>query len=187
MLSVALIGPAGAGKSTLATYLERWYGYVRLSFAEPLRALAEAAFGPIEKDGRYAVRPGGGPEEWWTGRELLQRIGTDALRDQVDEDFWVRIMRRRLDAMGAERPGVPVVVDDCRYPNEHALLSDRGFLVVRVLGRGQSPNDHASERYWRTMPRHLDVDNSVPVDIAGGLLGRWAARERPGLLTEDGA
>ena len=159
-VSVALIGPKGAGKSTLAAFLAQEHGYHRLSFADPLRALAAWAYGPVDKEQLYTVRHGD-QEEVMSGRTLLQRLGTEAIR-AFDEEFWLRCAARTLD----ENSG-PWVIDDCRFPNERRLLAERGFLLVRLDGRGDMADAHASEAHWRAMAVHAALDNSRPfLDVA---------------------
>lgn len=62
-------------------------------------------------------------------RVLLQRLGTDVVRDMVDEDAWVDIMRFRVECL--LREGKKVVVTGIRFPNE--LEAIRGF-GVRLCG-----------------------------------------------------
>lgn len=139
---IALIGGAGAGKTTLAQHLVDRYAYSRLSFAQPLKDLSCALWG--QKRGFE--------------RERLQRLGV-AVRD-IDPDTWVDLLTSDLAEWHSARP---VVVDDCRFPNEYQALRELGFVFIKVIA---DPNDrllrlrrsgktttpaqlmHASEAHW---------------------------------------
>lgn len=112
--NLALIGRAGAGKTTGAEYLARHYGYTRMSFAAMLKEIAGRLWSPdaAAKD-----------------RDKLQRLGV-AVRE-IDEDAWVNVLMRQLPTESAGG-AIPVVIDDCRFPNEYWALKERGFVFVRI-------------------------------------------------------
>lgn len=70
-------------------------------------------------------------------RKLLQYLGTDLFR-KIDQDFWIRAMRTRLQ--GAPGTCKIVIVPDVRFPNEAHLCN----YIVRVHG-GVGGDAHASE------------------------------------------
>src|SRR5690606_24788646 len=154
MRSVGFMGYSRSGKDTATRVLVDTHGYRRVSFADPVREMA-LALDPII-GGRAdtagvrlstVVRVYG----WETGktrhpevRRVLQRLGTDAVRDIVGPDTWVRIALDKIRA--AERDGVPVAVSDVRFPNEARMLRDAGFLLVWVERPGHGAvNGHVSE------------------------------------------
>lgn len=179
MRSVALMGRRGSGKTTIARHLAALHGYRLFSWAEPVRVLMAWAYDdratdPLSyadvKRSRYVVRRGG-RQVIVSGRELLQRIGTEALRDQVDEDFWVRVGLRRL----AESDG-PWANDDTRFANELAALRELGWVAVwldapeevrraRLHGEAwtESANHHASEEGLGPADADVVLDASRPV------------------------
>jgi len=72
-------------------------------------------------------------------RRLLQRMGTEVVRDIVGTDTWVDIAMRKA----AEHPNV--VISDLRFPNEHEAVREVGE-AWRVSRPGQlAHNDHSSE------------------------------------------
>jgi dephospho-CoA kinase len=180
--SIAFIGRQGSGKTAIATALLK-HGYERMAWADPIKELASQAYGPIRKGINYEVMRNGKPDVL-TGREILQRLGTEAVRRNVDEDFWVRAMLNRLDAREGHGP---VVIDDTRFPNELDALVRRGFVVVSVVVPDEvriarltardrnwkrSSEDHDSERQLDLEDAHIGVINVLtPDEAADALIG----------------
>ena len=170
--NIALTGRMGTGKSTIAQLLSEMYGYHRISWAAPVKDFAAMAYGPIDKTASYAVTQNG-VTRYISGREILQRLGTDALRMQVDQDFWIKVGLNRIRAALTANPNVRIVIDDTRFPNEADALRARGFLIVRVklpdalrLARmdeepGDRIHNHPSETLSDTIPAHLDIWNTA--------------------------
>jgi dephospho-CoA kinase len=106
---IAVVGKMGAGKTTAADILVRKYGYNRASFAGILKEVAHLIWGDgAERD-----------------RRKLQELGV-AVRD-IQEDSWVNALLRRIQDWRG-----PVVIDDCRFPNEYWALKHMGFKFIRI-------------------------------------------------------
>lgn len=158
-------------------------GYVRHSWAEPVKEIARWAFGHVDKAGLYEiVSKESGPIQV-TGRWILQRIGTEALRDQVDQDFWIKVGLNKIDASEVEEFGYFWVNDDTRFPNEVRALRSRGFIIayiavpdhVRIarLGAEYDPvaDTHPSETSVTEHDADVIVDGTLPPsEIADHLL-----------------
>lgn len=141
---IAFTGLAGSGKSTAAAHLVNHHGFQRIRFAGPLKAML-AALGctPTEIDGDRKEAPCellGGK----TPRHAMQTLGTEWGRDLIASDLWIRAFNAALAKMPV---GVPVVVDDCRFPNEAEAVKAAGGIVVRIErpGAGASAAGHKSE------------------------------------------
>jgi len=130
--SIALMGRRCAGKTTIAQLLAKCEGFEHHSWAAPVRELFALAYDyDVLDPERYAevkARPyvihRAGKLMQVTGLDLLQRIGTEGIRDQVDEDFWVKAGVRCL------RPNVRYVNDDTRFENEARALRVRGWAII---------------------------------------------------------
>jgi hypothetical protein len=111
---IAISGRAGAGKSTLADALVRDHGFVRLAFADALKAEVYALTGLSKYD------PG--------GRDELIRHGDG--RRLENPDHWIEQLaeRHRL----ATVCGFPCVIDDLRFKREASWCRDNGFVLVRI-------------------------------------------------------
>lgn len=112
--NILISGKAGSGKDTVGDWLIEHYGYQRVSFAEPMKLLAPQLWPNLD----------------WTvkQRSTLQQFGS-AIRN-VDLDTWVRLAWLKTQKLN--EVGVPVVVTDCRYPNELEFYGTRGALTIRV-------------------------------------------------------
>jgi hypothetical protein len=87
--------------------------------------------------------------QWWTinedgvvpmtVRDMLQKLGTDAIRDGLHPDAWV-------NALMADYRWQNWVITDCRFPNEAKAVRDNGGVVIRIERPGVGPvNSHPSE------------------------------------------
>lgn len=141
---IAFSGLAGSGKSTAAAHLVEARGFARVRFAGPLKAMM-AALGltPAQIDGAEKETPCdllGGK----TPRHAMQTIGTEWGRDLIAPDLWIRAWQAAVERLPA---GQPVVVDDCRFPNEAAAIRAAGGALVRIIrpGAGSGAAGHSSE------------------------------------------
>lgn len=142
---VAFTGLAGSGKSTAAAYLVERHGFQRVRFAGPLKAMMAALGCTHEQiDGPEKETPcdllGGG-----TPRHAMQTLGTEWGRDLITPDLWIRAWQAAVAKVPA---GVPIVVDDCRFPNEADAVRAAGGVIVRIDRPGAgTASVHASEQH----------------------------------------
>ncbi len=142
MAVIGLSGFAGSGKSTVAEYLVRQYGFTRFSFAAAVKDVTAAAFG-WERQRLDGATPQDrawreDPDVFWsqrmkqsfTPRIALQYIGTDVFRTHVLSSIWSDIVISKIRALG---PTANVVIDDVRFVNERQALREEAghFLLLR--------------------------------------------------------
>lgn len=82
----------------------------------------------------------------------MQVFGTDVVRNRIQQDFWVRELERRLE--GLDR----VVVADVRFPDEAALILNRGGVMWKVVRDGVEKLNHISEEI-DTIPVRAVINN----------------------------
>jgi hypothetical protein len=166
MRSVALIGPQGAGKTTLAEMLVEFRGYQRHGIADAIKEVTRLAYPTLAKQERFTVSRYFGPQEV-SGREVFQEVGA-ALRS-VDNDFWLRVWRR--DYFELIRMGYPVVIDDVRLPREaeYLKMADPDILLVRVHATPEVRAERVgpllgihdiTEQGWLATPFDIQIDTS---------------------------
>ena len=123
---------ARAGKDTVAAHLVNNYSFIQESFAYPLKEhIGRQICGFNDKQLYGAWKETIDPEWGMTPRQMLQLIGTDALRKVVHDSFWVIPMKRKLkEHIRNERH---VVISDVRFMNEINLIKEIGGKVVKVV------------------------------------------------------
>jgi dephospho-CoA kinase len=165
---VALLGYAQSGKDEAAKVLVEEGGFVRVAFADavrecllaldPLVQVRQVARGREMVDrGEVAVRHvselvrdyGWDPAKtlFPDVRRLLQRLGTEVVRDRIDKDAWAKIGAEKIE--NARYDGRPVVLTDVRFMNEaksiwSASAGRAEFFLVDRPGIGPV-NGHVSD------------------------------------------
>lgn len=163
---IGLAGGAGAGKTTVAKYLVEHYGALRYAFADPLKVLVQRIFRFPEESlyGTQEQKERVVPDIGWSGRQAMQRVGTQGMREVFGEDVWVDHTIRRIRA---DAPAI-AVIEDVRFLNEgrairhlDGRLDDfvpwaRGFVWrLEPPGREEVTStdaSHQSEAEWMRMP-----------------------------------
>lgn len=154
---IAIAGKAGAGKSTAAQYLVERYGFARIRFAGPLKAmmkalgLTEAEFDGDRKETPCA-RLGG-----QTPRHAMQTLGTEWGRQMITPDLWTRIFE--FDALSIIERGGRVVVDDCRFPNEAELIRKLSGKIIAIRTLDEQFGKHTHESELHELPYDVRVLN----------------------------
>jgi hypothetical protein len=153
---IGLTGVARAGKDSVGRILVEERSFVRVSFADKLRAVALGADPYVRID---YVDQGGTPilfherlskvvevDGWERAKEhadvrrLLQRLGTEGVRQNLGMDTWVDA------AMADLEDGGKYVFTDVRFVNEAVAIHAAGGSVWRVERDGYGPvNAHASD------------------------------------------
>lgn len=77
--------------------------------------------------------------EYMTVREILQFVGTELIRNQMDPDTWVKSVFRQQ-----WRDDDVVIIADCRFPNEAEFARERG-LLLKVERNVDFGDHHVSE------------------------------------------
>ena len=159
VLLIGLIGLKQSGKDTFADYLVEKHHFKKLAFAEPVKQICRTMFllteaqlnDPHQKevvDARWGISP----------RQMMQKVGTDMVRQVWGDDFWVK----NMDIRHRQQIGIDgnVVVSDVRFPNEAKWVRDRGGLLVRIEdGRRQPTDSHPSETSQASIGEDVCVFN----------------------------
>jgi len=124
---IGLAGPGGVGKSTTSKAISKLlkddgYTVTSSAFAEPLYEVTSLITGiPVEKlkSQDYKETP------WtdnnapipclseWTPRKLLQIIGTECFRENINYDFWIQLAISRVKNYDF------AIFEDARFVNEY--------------------------------------------------------------------
>lgn len=182
MRIIGLTGRARAGKDTVARLLIDHLAdrhVIREGFADALKLSAARALGfdgPLAqciefcdalKTGTVLTTTPKGTRTI-SGREFLQRYGTESHRDVFGSDFWIDAV------LPAGRDDCDVlVVSDVRFENEAERIRDRGGEVWRITRPSLSTaSSHPSEA---GLPDHLvdlEIGNAGTLDDLRNVIAR---------------
>lgn len=158
---IGLCGQAGSGKTTVSNYLKS-RGFEIVSFATPLKKAVSILFGfdyeillGETQDMRELRETTKDPIWGMSGREALQKIGTEIFRNQFDQDIWVKIAKREIVKLLNE--GKNIVVSDVRFQNEYEMINKLNgifYYIERPINqtgaksdqKGAKSDQHESER-----------------------------------------
>jgi hypothetical protein len=185
---IGISGYAGSGKDTLCTKIQeldkesnwqrkKWAGKLK-QISSILTGISEDMFedsdfkntnlGP-EWNATPCGKIGSKHKQPLTVREFLQKIGTDALRDNLHEDVWVNALMSDymyepdLVTDVCEYPNW--IITDTRFPNEAKAIKNSGGIVVRVDRISVSAiNAHYSEIALDNWDFDYYIDNSGTED-----------------------
>jgi len=150
---VGICGKAGAGKDTIGDYLVEKHGFIKIALADPIKRLVKDVFAlddhtVYDREAREQEL-----ERWegWTVRKLLQYIGTELFRDNIDDSIWVKSLWYKIQDDKCNN----YVVTDVRFPNELQYFKDNAeegeFLAIKVVRYGCDGSvgiqGHKSEAY----------------------------------------
>jgi hypothetical protein len=179
---------AQTGKDTAAEALCRDLGFRRVSFADPLKALAKEANPIILSNMMTNVGLGSGKlsklvdQLGWDAakvqfpavRQFLQDLGLGA-RKVFGPDFWVNVAMESIGDFDN------VVIPDVRFVNEAEAIKYHGGKMVKIVRPGKVASGHISETALLDYEFDVTVENSGSVvelqqkitELARG----WLAKE----------
>ena len=151
---VGVTGKKFNGKDTVADYLCDHHGYVKFSFAAPLKRMCQELFDfsdaqihtelkeEIDKD--WNVSP----------RTVLQYVGTDLFRNQINniipqvgQNFWIHILIKKIQREIQNNPNIKIVISDMRFCNELDSINGlNNSTTIKVIRPSiNSIDTHSSE------------------------------------------
>lgn len=173
---IGLIGNIGSGKGTTGNILKK-YGYKTISFAEPIKDAVSHMFGwhrdLLEGDTVESRNFRETNDEWWTkklGREIspryiLQKVGTEAIRDSLHPDIWVFSTFRKIELDLHDK----FVITDVRFRNEMRFISEYGGTLIRVKRGHDLPFVTEAREFFKhgIKPKNLDATHVSEWDWVG--------------------
>jgi len=127
---IAISGKLGSGKDTLANLIqqvstEHWE---ITAFAKRLKEIVALLAGvsyesTLSQEGKNLQIP----EFGMTIGEMLQKIGTNALRDNFHKEVWVQSVFSQINKSTSNW-----IITDCRFENEAKAVIKNGGYVIRI-------------------------------------------------------
>lgn len=155
---IGIHGFARSGKDTIADYLvdktlfrpstgemESDHLYKKYSFADPLKEAVSMLFNIPLNDLYEGDREKVLPKWGLSIRQILQRFGTESMRNVFGEDFWLKKAQSQVDNLEDD---ITLIIPDVRFGNEADFCRENGILihVVRPDADGKVGDvGHASE------------------------------------------
>ncbi len=162
---IALCGPVGCGKSTLADSLIDHHKFIRLSFAAPIKQMIKVLLN-CQGASRDEVRRmlwgdlKEHPTRYLSGqspRHAMQTLGTE-WRDLMHTELWTNIWR------GATKFVDRIVVDDMRFTHEAKAVRELGGKIIRIDRPGFGPGFHFSEIDYMNIIPDFRINNDVNIE-----------------------
>lgn len=161
---IGLVGLAQSGKDTTAEILVRRGNFQQISFAGPLKQISYDIDPLITADKHLAELV---DEFGWDHvkvnypecRRFLQRIGTEGMRKNIHNNFWVNLALTKMQ----EDTSVNYVISDMRFLNEYNQIKNaypNAFEAWRIVRDGLAVMNHASETEMSTIPVDRVIDNN---------------------------
>jgi len=157
---IGICGFQSSGKDTIADYLIKEYGFIKMSFASVLKDIISIMFGwsrdklegltKEDREWRETV------DSWWsntlkipqlTPRYVMQYFATDLFRNQFHPDIWVKIVENKINNLSESKN---IVFSDCRFENEINMIVRLGGKIIQV---------HRNPPFW-----FYDYRNGVNLD-----------------------
>jgi hypothetical protein len=148
---IAFTAPKQSGKDTCADYLVEKYGYIKVSFAKPLKDILKILF-MFTDEQLYGSEKEISDSRWFgcTPRTTMQYIGTELIRKQLDvimpgmgEDYFVYYFKLWYEKQLQLNPHVKIVLADLRnFENEINIVKHFNGLIVKIERPDLNVNDH---------------------------------------------
>ena len=150
---ISITGKIGSGKDTIADIIMQYTPYHDWEikkFAGKLKDIAEILSGvpKINFEDQEFKKQDMGLNWGMTYRDLLQRLGTEAMRNGLHENVWVNALFADYHFNIEEDEQMPNwLITDCRFPNElEAVKAHKGITIKVIRDSGNTVGTtHASE------------------------------------------
>lgn len=147
---IGICGFIGSGKNTVGDILVKDHGYEKLSFAGTLKDITAHLFswdrdlleGETEESRVFRENK----DEYWskklgyyvTPRNMLQKIGTEVMRNNVHNDIWIKSLEKKL----LNQRDKKIVITDVRFQNEIEFLREKpiGAKIIQVFRDIKKPD-----------------------------------------------
>jgi hypothetical protein len=171
---IALIGPAGSGKTTLANQLSSRHGFIRKPFAANIKSMLltflqnqglefMVADRMLHGDLKETPTPYLGGR---TPRHAMQTLGTE-WRDMISRDLWIDAWEREVRLLWQRLQDINIVVDDMRFQHEVDRIRSMNGLVIRIKRDWlEIKSTHQSEfQYLSVIPDYIVENNNEPKEM----------------------
>jgi hypothetical protein len=142
---IGICGKAGAGKDTIGDYLVKKYNFKKIALADPIKRIVKDVFVLDDHTVYDRVEREKELENWkgWSVRKLLQFIGTELFRNNIDDSVWVKSLWYRIKNDADNN----YVVTDIRFPNELKYFNWWFYFLPLIFLQPIFSNFHHGQTY----------------------------------------
>jgi len=137
---VGITGKKQHGKDTLGKYLVNRYGYIRIAFADAIKEMLRPSFGFSEEQLNGTLKEVEDPFWKISPRKVMQFVGTELFRNkmpelipEVESNFWVLIVKKKILDILQVQPEAKFVITDVRFENELEFINKMNGLTICVV------------------------------------------------------
>lgn len=167
---IGLIAKKQSGKGVMANHLVGAYGYIKYSFASPMKEMSKILFNWTEQyvngdlkeviDDRWGISP----------RQFLQFFGSDIMQFSLPNKFpeykmkrnhWVQLFNMWYQNHQKEN----IVIDDCRFIHEIDYIKKNNGITIRIIRPNLNNIDqHISEMELEQIQTDYNVINDSTIE-----------------------
>ena len=162
---IGISGYIGSGKDTAGDIMKDILGegWEVKKFAGKLKRIASILTGiPVKRfEDQEFKKSFLGPEwgnELMSVRELLQKLGTEAMRDGLHKNTWVNALF--TDANSRSK----WIITDLRFKNEFEAIKKRDGVTIRISRDSRSKATHSSEKDLDNANFDYYINNNGSID-----------------------
>lgn len=146
-------GAAFSGKDTAATIIKNCYKNTDIfAFAGPLKDACEILFNFKHEQLHDQILKETIDERWnKSPREIMQWLGTDILRNHINQNFFIMNMNQRIENSQADY----IIVSDIRFDNEAEFIKSLGGKIIKIERKNSSTTKHSNHITERGISPHL--------------------------------
>lgn len=175
---VGVTGKKFNGKDTVSDYICREYGFIKLSYATPLKEACRVLFG-FNDEQLYGSQKEMMDTRWnITPRMAFQYIGTDLFRNKLNkllphigDNFWIKCLEKLIKEHIYKNNNAKIIVSDIRFQNEIDSLkkpfaTNPNYKILRVKRMCKNSVDtHDSEKFIDELKCiDYEIDNNSTLD-----------------------
>lgn len=175
MSIIGITGLKRSGKDTISELLTKEYGYVRYSFADPLKKATKEIFGFTDEQ-LWGNEKEVIDKDWGiSAREVLQILGTEMLQfdihnhtdklKHIGRNIWVERFKIWYNQEIIKNPDLKVVVPDVRFNHEVSVIKQLGGTMWKVVRPSLNNKDlHLSETEIESIEVDLILENTSTIE-----------------------
>ena len=133
---IGITGKKQVGKSTVSKYLQKFYNFTELNFADSLKKGLKEIFNLTDEQLNGTKKEQNIEKYGCCPRELMQWFGTDIIRNQFSEKFplsppiWVDNTEMQIIKLIEQKKNI--VISDIRFQNEADLIKKYGGIIIKI-------------------------------------------------------